>query len=312
MPEHVPVTAGPTNPPVGLALDAVLRAARTPLGPGFVAVRGLPGDASVGDAEWERRAQKEEPDALTTVRGAAEKWTATVTSLTGILGIVVLVKGPEDVTKTKGGIDLLPGGTDLPGILGILIVLLGIALLAAGIWLKRFHVVTRLSSLGVGVLCVAYGLLWLGDDDWNYTLPWETLAILLLGLAVAYGVVATLRGARAAYGMPSRHSRPTGRVLRERRRSEYEQTRTALRDSIRAAVIAVGSLSAAIAVVWFSTPTKPPAGDLLVITNGKALCGALTGQDGSEIQVQKQGETKSTTIALADLTSAAAVPSCPE
>jgi hypothetical protein len=58
--------------------------------------------ASLYDLRWERRARDEELAALGRIRGSAEKWTATISALTGVLGLIVLIKGPEDITKAEG------------------------------------------------------------------------------------------------------------------------------------------------------------------------------------------------------------------
>jgi hypothetical protein len=65
----------------------------------IVLVEGGRYTASPGELAWERRAEALAPDVLARVRAQAEKWTATVSSLTGIFGIVALIKGPEDVGK---------------------------------------------------------------------------------------------------------------------------------------------------------------------------------------------------------------------
>ena len=62
-------------------------------------IEAAPIPALVTDANWERRAQKLAGERLTALRGQGEKWAASVGALTGILGIVTLAKGPDDVSK---------------------------------------------------------------------------------------------------------------------------------------------------------------------------------------------------------------------
>ncbi len=69
---------------------------------GIVRVAGKEFVATLADVDWERKAERLEPEELATVRGTGEKWTATATSLTGVFGIVALIKGPDDITKVQG------------------------------------------------------------------------------------------------------------------------------------------------------------------------------------------------------------------
>jgi len=55
--------------------------------------------ASALDARWEKRAEELEFEALGKVRGAAEKWAATLGALLGLVGTILLVKGPDEVSK---------------------------------------------------------------------------------------------------------------------------------------------------------------------------------------------------------------------
>jgi hypothetical protein len=49
-----------------------------------------------------RKAERLGVEELTNVRATGEKWTATISSITGIFGVVALIKGPEDITKLQG------------------------------------------------------------------------------------------------------------------------------------------------------------------------------------------------------------------
>jgi len=55
--------------------------------------------ASALDARWEKRAEELEFEALAKVRGAAEKWAATLGALLGLVGTILLVKGPEEIAE---------------------------------------------------------------------------------------------------------------------------------------------------------------------------------------------------------------------
>jgi hypothetical protein len=63
--------------------------------------------ATVTDAAWQRRAEELQFSALPGIRATAERWAATVGSLTGIFAIAAIIKGPSDITAVRGGLDLL-------------------------------------------------------------------------------------------------------------------------------------------------------------------------------------------------------------
>jgi hypothetical protein len=65
--------------------------------------------ASALDARWEKRAEELEFEALGKVRGAAEKWTATLAALLGLVGTILLVKGPDEVGKLPTAAQYLIG-----------------------------------------------------------------------------------------------------------------------------------------------------------------------------------------------------------
>jgi hypothetical protein len=98
----------------------------------YVRVHALPGEATVNDVEWERRAEQHEIEALPAARSAAEKWTTQIASLTGIFSIVVLVKGPEDVTKLEGDVGGLAPG--MPWMIAFAVATLAVALVLFAYW----------------------------------------------------------------------------------------------------------------------------------------------------------------------------------
>lgn len=55
------------------------------------------GPQDPGDRKWAEKAQELEFNALENVKKAADKWATTIGSLTGLLGIITLIKGPEDI-----------------------------------------------------------------------------------------------------------------------------------------------------------------------------------------------------------------------
>lgn len=67
--------------------------------------------APVGELEarWEKRAEELEFEALGKVRGAAEKWVATLSGLFALVGTILLVKGPDEVAELPDGAQRLIG-----------------------------------------------------------------------------------------------------------------------------------------------------------------------------------------------------------
>lgn len=68
-----------------------------------------PAPAGEQDTKWERKAEELEFEALSKVRGAAEKWAATIGVLLGLIGTVLLVKGPDEIAKLPDGAQWLIG-----------------------------------------------------------------------------------------------------------------------------------------------------------------------------------------------------------
>src|SRR5919109_4137202 len=68
----------------------------------FVMVTPKPNEATLADLQWEWRAAQQRVDALANTRAAGEKWATAITSLTGVFSLVVLIKGPEDITEVAG------------------------------------------------------------------------------------------------------------------------------------------------------------------------------------------------------------------
>jgi hypothetical protein len=62
-------------------------------------IRVAPGPTpSLEDLAWEERAQALNFETLGNIRSSAEKWAAAISSLTGVFGIIALLKGPQDIS----------------------------------------------------------------------------------------------------------------------------------------------------------------------------------------------------------------------
>gem|GEM_PF-6489671 len=223
----------------------------------FVAVCGEEGQATVGDVEWERRAEQQEVEALSSARGAAERWTAAVSSLTGIFSIVVLVKGPDDVTGVSGEVGewLVPSnGVMLPLSVAAVAVALA-AITAFGRWRWEWSFWVQQFPAGVLTLVAAAMPLLILTQYW----AWETVVIVALGVAVMSAALAVLAGGFAAYGLPGSRTAASGSILRARQRRQVRRVRNGLRTSLVAAVVAILAVATAIAATW--THSEEPADD---------------------------------------------------
>ena len=92
--------------------------------------------ATPSDARWQLRAEELHFAALGTIRAAAERWGDTVAKLVGLLTIVALVKGPDDISQLAGSWKLsglsLSWKVTVAGLVAICVALaLGATVLAA-------------------------------------------------------------------------------------------------------------------------------------------------------------------------------------
>jgi hypothetical protein len=61
------------------------------------------------DRKWDELAEQMRMDALPRIRGTAERWTSTVSAITGLFGLVALVKGREDITSLRSDWRIIAG-----------------------------------------------------------------------------------------------------------------------------------------------------------------------------------------------------------
>jgi hypothetical protein len=80
-----------------------------------------PATVELSAVAWEDKSDQLEFDALTRVRGAAEKWAASLAAILGLFGTLVLVRGPSDISTLQSPYRVIVG------------VVLGLALIAAAI-----------------------------------------------------------------------------------------------------------------------------------------------------------------------------------
>jgi hypothetical protein len=141
----------------------------------------------------------------------------------------------------------------------------------------------------------------------------ETWTIVLLGIAVACAVLATLLAASAAYGQPA-DFRFVGEEVRRLYREEARSAASKLRTSRRLAVAAVIFLAVAVGVTWLNTPQQPAtlSKTLVVDKTGIRACGDLqAGRGGGVIDILEKGKMAPTPVPAASIVSVTAVASCP-
>jgi hypothetical protein len=137
------------------------------------------------DLKWEEKAEQLEFESLTRVRGAAEKWAASLGAILGLLGTVLLVKGREDITRLTTLFQVLVAGSLLIALACAAIAIYLAALAAQGTpaelrwpigsrlrtWeraealkaKRRLKKSRWLTGAVVGILALAVGLTWFGD-----------------------------------------------------------------------------------------------------------------------------------------------------
>lgn len=148
--------------------------------------------ATPADRMWDELAVKLAADALPRVQSAAEKWSGTIAALTGILGIVAFVEGPNEVTELTGWYEYA-----VPVCLGLAILCAVIAtvlaaLVAQGVpeefyatgtavqrlyqtkvdeGIRRLNWSRLLALAAVVFLVLAVGLNWYGDRESGDPVP---------------------------------------------------------------------------------------------------------------------------------------------
>lgn len=218
---------------------------------GYVRVHGAPGEATLSGLRWEWRAENQDLDELAATRAASEKWVAALTSLTGVFSAVLILKGPDDLGNIKGAVD--PWWHLSPFVQGILLVLAA-ALVLVGLrrwaWLPSW--LTSPLCLAGALVC---GVVLFYGQAADSQMPWKTVTMASLGVAVALAGASIICVARAAYGPVHGLGLVTsGEHLREQQRHEARRTRRRLLSAIYLSVCAVGFIGMAIAITWSRTP----------------------------------------------------------
>lgn len=184
------------------------------------------GPVTPDDVAWDRRARQEDSEALTGLRAAATAWGAQISAFTGILGIVALIKGRENISEIEPGFQYWVGGALLAAVLAAVAAIVYAALAADGsprwMWLvgaeakrnqrseravtARQLLISRITAvLIVPFLAAAVAITWFGPEKDEDPAPVKVLAVSATG-AVTCGDLAT--GAGTALALKSGSGQP--------------------------------------------------------------------------------------------------------
>lgn len=283
----------------------------------IVSVEGAPGTAAIHDVQWERKAEADAGQILTTARSSAEKWTQTIASLTGVFTLVLVVKGPEDVSKVHGTADLGLGG--VPTWLVVVAAVLALGLLTGALcaWRKGWSG-RGLLFLGAGVLAALLLGAW-ADGSWSHF----TMILVLLGAGVALAATSIVTGGLAAFGLPSGFIAASGAILRQRQSKQTLLTRSLLRASLYTATVTLAAVGAAVVLTWLHTGSTAKPTSVLVVTDptgaagAQVLCGPIAtaalpdGLQGTTIAVDTSaGTAAAVPVPLSSVDLLAPVVSC--
>ena len=171
-----------------------------------------PGEVGPDIQRWEKRLVDLETEELSKVRAAAEKWAATLGTLLGLAGTVLIVRGADEIGDLSDG-----------------------------------------TKLAIG---------------------------LLLLLAFAAAVTATILTAYAAQGTPKDLAWPTAATLREWEHEQAKKAKGLLFHSRWITLVAVLAIAVAVAVAWLGKAAESSGSTVLFTpAAGNPLCGSLVNTD---------------------------------
>lgn len=175
----------------------------------------LPRSQDQYDRKWAEKAQELEFSSLDRVKAAAEKWATSLAALTGVFGIITLIKGPEDISKLTSPCQVAVGVALLLAVVCAFSSILLAALAAQGIPKRNWYsgpVVRKKSGLAadraakylfwsrvlvapvVIALAVAIGTTWFGDRPPDSKSRSAVLAVQRSGAVLCGQLMADERG----------------------------------------------------------------------------------------------------------------------
>jgi hypothetical protein len=150
-----------------------------------------------------------------------------------------------------------------------------------------------------------------GPDDFaKVNAAWQPVIPVLLGLAVALGLIATLLAARAAYGWPKR-SWLVGSLYMQDQRSAAITAARSLIVAIVSAVLSFALFATAVGIIWFAPRAAPQTSLSLVTTSTTVVCGELRSIDKSGITISDMVTGHDVTIPSGAVQLVEQVTACP-
>lgn len=132
--------------------------------------------------------------------------------------------------------------------------------------------------------------------------------VVLLGVALAMLVTATLLAVRAASGRPGQEHLRTGERLQRWTRQEVRRIAQAIRRAAWLATLAITCVAAAVGTTWLAPTAKPDPTLVEVRHQAGRVCGELTGADSRSLTLKTTGRTDA--IVLATVVSVRPVDKC--
>ncbi|MFG1922392.1 hypothetical protein [Cryptosporangium sp. NPDC048952] len=130
-----------------------------------------------------------------------------------------------------------------------------------------------------------------GPDNVSRLTPgFRWLVVVLVGLALASLLTATLLAVGASAGTPGRRIVLTGEDLRAWSEQEVRSIGRALRWAARLTVLGVVAVGVAVACTWLG-PGRATAGLVVVESSTERSCGTLLGSDGGRLAIQTSSGT---------------------
>lgn len=85
------------------------------------------------DRLWAKKAEDLQLNSLERIKSTSEKWLGTISSLTGVFGIVALIKGPSDISQLSSGLRFFVVGMVILAVISTFLSIILAALAAQGV-----------------------------------------------------------------------------------------------------------------------------------------------------------------------------------
>lgn len=150
------------------------------------------------------------------------------------------------------------------------------------------------------------------DSVAELSIPFRWSVVMLLGVALASLVWATLMAIRASSGAPGEECLLTGEDLEEWTRQEVQEVQRILTRAARLAVGGVAAIAVAVGLAWLGPDGRPRPQPVVVESGTDRICGELAGAtNGSLIlRTDPADPTSIRLVPLAEVTRISVVRTC--